>query len=253
VREPEELCYWFSEGFTDFFTRRLLLRAGLMTREQYAANLEQSLREYLHNPQRNCTNEEIRAGFWKSPQTSEMPYRRGDLVAARLDFAIRAKTAGRRSLDDFLRESVELGRRREQMDVESLLARIERWTDARLAAQLRAVVVDGATLELPADTLAPCLSIEPESAPRYELGFDSEASNKANVITGLVSGSAAERAGLAEGQRLLGFMDPRRADQPVHVTVLVDGSRKEFSYLPQGPVEVLPRVRVTSAVDCGAL
>ncbi len=253
VRGPEELCYWFSEGFTDFFTRRLLLRAGLSTREEYAASLEQSLREYLHNPRRNCTNAEIRAGFWKERDTGEMPYRRGDLVAARLDFAIRRRSAGRQSLDDFLRESVELGRRRQEADVASLLERIERWTDARLAAELRTVIVRGATLELPADTFAPCLSIEPESVPTYQLGFDFEATRKSNVITGLVPGSAAARAGLAEGQKLVGFADLRRADQPVHVSVLVDGTRKDISYLPQGPVETLPRVRVVSEADCGVL
>ena len=161
IREPEQLCYWFSEGFTEFFTRRLLLRAGLTTQEDYAHNLEQSLREYLHNPRRNCSNEQIRADFWKDPQTGEMPYRRGELVAARLDFAIRQRTGGRQSLDDFLREAVVLGKQRVELDVEALLARIERWTDAAFAAKLRGVIVDGATIELPADTFAPCLAIEP--------------------------------------------------------------------------------------------
>ncbi len=253
VREPEELCYWFSEGFTDFFTRRLLLRAGLTTPAEYAASLQQSLREYAQNPQRNCSNEQIRAGFWKERETGEMPYRRGDLVAARLDFGIRTKTAGRQSLDDFLREAVELGRRREQLDVETLLARIERWTNAGLAAELRAVIVDGATLELPADSFAPCLSIEPESVPSYALGFDFEATRKSNLITGVVPGSTAEKAGLADGQQLAAFMDEKRADRPVHVLVLVDGSQKDISYLPQGPAETLPRVRLVSEAGCGVL
>jgi predicted metalloprotease with PDZ domain len=253
VREPEELTYWFSEGFTDFFTRRLLLRAGLTTREEYAASLELRLREYLQSPRRNCSNEDIRTGFWKDPETNEMPYRRGDLVAARLDCAIRARSGGRQSLDDFLREAVELGRRRQELDVETLLARIERWTDARLARELRAVVVEGATLELPSDTFAPCLAIEPESVPRYELGFDLEATSKTGVITGLVPGSAAERAGLAEGQKLSAFADMRRARQPVHVTVIVDGARKDISYLPQGPAELLPHVRVAAEAGCSIL
>ena len=253
VRPPEELTYWFSEGFTDFFTRRLLLRAGLTTTREYAASLEQSLREYAKNPQRNCSNEEIRAGFWKSPETGEMPYRRGDLVAARLDCAIRARSAGKQSLDDFLREAVELGRRGQELDVETLLAGIERWTDARLARELRAVVVEGATLELPRDTFAPCLAIEPVGVPTYELGFDFEATRASDTIRGVVPGSAAQKAGLADGQKLLGFMGERRADRPVTVTVESDGKRRNVQYLPQGPGELLPGVRVLSATGCAIL
>jgi len=253
IADPEQLCYWFSEGFTEFFTRRMLLRAGLTTPAEYAQSLEQSLREYAKNPRRNCSNEEIRVGFWKERETGEMPYRRGDLVAARLDAAIRAKTAGQRSLDDFLREAVAFGRRGERLDVESLLARIERWTDAALAGELRKVIVDGATLELPADTFAPCLAIEQASVPSYELGFDFEATRKAGVITGLVPGSAAEKAGLAEGQKLAGFSGEQRADRPVTVTVQVDGQRRDIQYLPQGPAETLPSVRVVSTLDCSVL
>lgn len=253
LAEPEQLCYWFSEGFTEFFTRRMLLRAGLATRAEYAASLERSLHEYHHNPRRNCSNAEIREGFWKERELGEMPYRRGDLVAARLDYAIRAKSGGKQSLDDFLREAVALGRNGERLDVETLLARVERWTDAALAAELRRVVVEGATLELPQASFAPCLAIELADVPRYELGFDFDASVKAKAITGLVPGSAAEKAGLAEGQKLAGFSGSMRADEPVHVEVLLGDERRKIDYLPQGAPERLPCVRLASEAGCTVL
>ncbi len=253
IAEPEQLCYWFSEGFTEFFTRRLLLRSGLSTREEYAQSLERSLHEYQRSPRRNAPNEAIREGFWKERELGELPYRRGDLVAARLDAAIRAHSGGKHSLDDFLREAVALGRRGEKLDVETLLARIARWTDAALAAELRAVVVEGATLELAPDTFAPCLAIEPALVPGYELGFDFEKSRAAKAITDLVRGSAAERAGLAEGQTLAGFRGEMRADRPVHVDVLVDGARRAIEYLPQGAGERLPCVRVVPGGACDVL
>lgn len=253
IAEPEQLCFWFSEGFTEFFTRRLLLRSGLSTREEYARSLEQSLRDYQHNPRRNCTNEEIRAGFWRDRDTGEMPYRRGDLVAARLDLAIRAKSLGRQSLDDFLREAVALGRRGEKLDVQTLLARVARWTDAALAEELRRVVVEGATLELPRDTFAPCLAIESGPVPRYELGFDFEASRAAGAITGLVPGSAAARAGLLEGQKLAGFSGEMRADRPVRVDIIRDGQRSSIEYLPRGASEELPCVRLAGEQGCEVL
>jgi len=231
----------------------MLLRAGLSTSEEYAASLQKSLRDYAQNPRRNISNEEVRTGFWKDRPTGEIPYRRGDLVAARLDGAIRKKSGGRKSLDDFLREAVDLGRRREPIDVETLLERIERWTDAALARELRAVIVEGATLELPPDCFAPCLAIGEESVPRYELGFDFEKTREANAIRGVVPGSAAEQAGLADGQKLLGFMGEQRADRPVTVIVEVEGQRKDVQYLPQGPGELLPSVKLVAGADCSVL
>lgn len=253
LAEPEELCYWFSEGFTEFFTRRLLLRTGLSTREEYARSLERSLQDYQKNPRRNCSNDEIRAGFWKERETGEMPYRRGDLLAARLDCAIRAASGGARSLDDFMREAVALGRRGEQLDVETLLARIARWTDAALAAELRKVVVDGATLELGRDTFAPCLAIENALVPRYELGFDFEKTRAEKVVRGVVPGSAAQKAGLCDGQKLAGFSSEQRADRPVRVDVLVDGVRRAIEYLPQGAGEELPCVQLAAEQGCEVL
>jgi len=37
------------------------------------------------------------------------------------------------------------------------------------------------------------------------------------------------------------------------VTVQVDGQRRDIQYLPQGPAETLPSVRVVSTLDCSVL
>jgi predicted metalloprotease with PDZ domain len=103
IDAPEGAAYWFSEGFTDFYARRLLRRAGLMDDAQYLESLNRALAAYDSNPLRNEPNARIVADFWNDQHVSSLPYQRGDLLALALDEAIAAKSGGAESLDDLFR------------------------------------------------------------------------------------------------------------------------------------------------------
>jgi len=253
AEQPERLVYWFSEGFTEFLTRRLLLRAGLSDAEGYARSLQDSVRGYLANPHCRAPNAKIDAEFWTSREVGELPYRRGDLVAALLDHAIRAKSAGAQSLDDFAREAVRLGRGGEKVSTPVLLERIGRWTDPGFAERVRAIVEDGAPLELPPDLFAPCLAITTVEEPGLELGFDLDASIANGTLTAVQPASAAERAGLRDGQKLASISYERRVDRPVRLEVIDQGERRTVEFLPHGALRALPAVRVASSEGCDQL
>jgi len=161
---PSEWLYWFSEGFTCFFTRRLALRGGWTDAQGYVDDLNRVLAEYAANPAREFDAERVREGFWSDRNVQLQPYQLGDLIAARVDAAIRATSNGERSLDDFMRALVREARARpgEVLDIEreDLFARLEAWSDAGTVADVRASAVDGAPFELPPDTFAPYLELE---------------------------------------------------------------------------------------------
>ena len=46
LEEQEALGYWFSERFTDFFARRILLRSGIFDPPEYVRRLNESLERY---------------------------------------------------------------------------------------------------------------------------------------------------------------------------------------------------------------
>ena len=46
MKQPEALIYWFSEGFTDYYTYQLLFRSGLINAEKYVAQYNQFAKEY---------------------------------------------------------------------------------------------------------------------------------------------------------------------------------------------------------------
>ena len=255
--ESEQLVYWFSEGFTDFYARRLLHRTGYGGLEATARSLNETLKEYALSPAREAPNERIREAFWKDRDVGKLPYLRGNLVAVLLDDAIRTRSHGARSLDDFVREVVADGKKGAKLSTDSLLLRIAAWTDEAFAAKVRSIVVDGAPVVLDAAIFAPCLALETESRGAYDLGFDLEASRTAKEIRGVRPGSAAERAGLRDGLRFtrasVAFGNP---DVPVAIGVRDGDAERTIRWLPQGDPVPVQQVRVAEKIveaDCAWL
>jgi len=244
---PEELVYWFTEGFTDFFARRILLRHGMLTPAQWLEVTNEACCRYQQSPVQNAPAERIRADFWKDPDVQQLPYLRGAVVAALVDAEIRATSHGARSLDDLMRDLVAAGRRGEKITNASLVATVARFTGAPFAARIRAIVEDGATAELPA-TLH-----EPEPVARreqvhtfaYDLGFDRERTFALHRATGVRARTAAYGAGLREGQELAGWsIDGTDLDREVELSVREGGRVRTLRYLPHGAALTLFEYRL---------
>lgn len=255
--EPEQVLYWFSEGFTEFFARRILYRAGRLTTEQYAQDVDASLAGYMLSPVRNADGDRIREDFFKDRVVAELPYRRGDVVAMMLDRAIRERSQGARSLDDFMRDLVVRGRTGVRVDNEILMHDIELATDSEFAARVRRIVVEGETAQLDPRTFEPCLEMHTESLGPYELGFDFEASRKDGVVRGVREGTRAHAAGLREGQRLRACaVHGDRPEIPVKVEVSEGGRHLELTWLPQGEALPVPQFSLRKGAkqaDCARL
>jgi predicted metalloprotease with PDZ domain len=253
--DPEQLVYWFSEGFTNFYTRRLMLRAGLSEPEDYVASLNRALDTYFTSPVRNAPNARILADFWEDRHVKDLPYQRGDVAAMLVDHAIRAKSGGERSLDDLMRELVREARVDDQrVDTELLLAKFASHGGDELAATLRGVLVDGETAAIPPDLFAPCLTMETVTVRPFELGFDFDRSSAGGRVVGVVEGSAAHAAGLRDGQPLHHWsIHWDDGGQPVELVVEIDGEQGPVSYLPQGAALTVPRFTLVEGADCGAL
>jgi predicted metalloprotease with PDZ domain len=103
---------WLFEGFTAYYDDLGVRRAGLLSAEQYLAELAATLTTVLQRSgRRKQSLAESSFDAWikyykadeNAPNSIVSYYQKGALVAAGLDLAIRAQTAGRRSLDDVMR------------------------------------------------------------------------------------------------------------------------------------------------------
>lgn len=243
--EPEQLIYWFSEGFTDFYARRLLYRGGFLSQQQYAQSLSRRFAAYWLSPVNRQPNARIAEDFWTDSQIKDLPYLRGDVVAMLLDHEIRRISGGTRSLDDLMREIVRrFVQEQEQVGIEDLLEYFAQATSPQFAARLRQVIVEGRMPEVPSDLGAPELVLRTRQLGHYDPGFDIQASITARQVLGVNPASRAYQAGLREGQKLLGW-SVRYGDidfpvrlsvaEPSHASGSNGNSTRRISYLPQSP------------------
>ncbi len=244
--QPEELGYWFSEGFTEFYARRLLFRAGLLTLDEYVNDLNDNLRRLAESPARNSPNERVRAEFWKDHDVGDLPYLRGGVVALALDHELRVHSNGERGLDEFMKTLFASSMMaHEQVTCESMLARIEEETDADFAALVRNAIVDGADLPLRDDVAAPTLRLVPKEVRPLAPGFDVTATLQKKEVCGVIEGSIAWNSGLRDGQplRALDF-DRRDANRPLRITVVDGGADRSIEFDPRGPPTTMPAFEI---------
>ncbi len=236
---------WFTEGFTEFYTWRLLLRAGLYTLEEFVADWNDALLEYATSPARAATNADIARDYWNDRAIGRIPYRRGPLLAAMWDQRLRLASDGKRDLDDVvlaMRQQVREEKQPGKPAAQRFRPTYEQLGGPDLGPDAARYIEQGAPIELPADVFGPCITVVSEKRRSFERGWDSDATSKAgDVITGLRAGSPAHRAGLRDGMQIV----ERLAGEPGNSTVAYvlkvrDGEReRKIKFKPEGETELV--------------
>ncbi len=93
---------WFSEGLTTYYTALAPMRAGFSSVEEYGEQINAAARGYWGSEARDWSAERIAKAGFGSESIRHVPYNRGALYFADLDAKIRAKSGGKRKLDDLL-------------------------------------------------------------------------------------------------------------------------------------------------------
>jgi len=236
-QQAETQVYWMSEGFTDFYARRLMLRAGLWTPEQFAADWNEMLRAYAASSFRATGNVAAAAKFWSGDYDAEkIPYQRGALLAALWDRQLQAKGLG--SLDTVLR--AQLARTRAAKEppqlTDGFVAEIGR-AGLDIRPDLDRYLTRGEPLLLPEDAFGSCARLVTADVPVFERGWDPDTVSKAgNVLTGLDPASNAYAAGLRDGMKILRRVAGEPGNSAVdYVLEVQDGvEKRSFTFRPAG-------------------
>ena len=265
LQEPEQLLYWWSEGITDFYTNRLLLRNGLFTPQEFLKTYNEALRNYTQSKVRNAPNSRIETDFWKNAEVGRLPYLRGMLFATKLDYAIRDASKGQYSLDDVMRDLLKSAQRNEKagvkiitpkrFDADLLMSHIERRLGRSYSDEFDRYIEQGETIELASYDLGPCFERRDMPFRPYEAGFDSGASTAAKKVIGVVTESAAYKAGLRDGMPLVGWsIYGGDATKEIELSAMVNDKRVVIKYLPVAFAEIIvPQFMLKKELDAAAL
>ena len=224
VADPDGLEYWFTEGIDDFMTAQALVRGGVWSEADYAAELNDVLLRYGISPARTRANAELASAFWQDRHAQQMLYDRGHLFALALD-------AGRPvgpALVRMAREADSFPAGETQGERFARAAGLDR---DRLAAML-----GGGPVVLDAALLAPCGTIGWVEQPAFASGFTVRERDGVAYFDTVDENGPAWAAGLRPGMRYVRRESVRPGDSTVPIVLRVadEAGERVLSWLPRG-------------------
>lgn len=217
-RENPTAMLWLFEGFTSYYDDLALLRSGVITESDYLNCLSKTLANVYGTPGRfRQTVTEASFDAWikyykpdeNTPNSTVSYYAKGALVALALDLTIRQATAGRRSLDDVMRqlwsEHGQTGIGVSEDDVRRIVGELVPELSAKRIDQFFSQALHG-TDDLPlAKILASHgvkLDFEGAGAPSLGIRLETRSDSEARIAVAYDDG-AAQKAGLAAHDSLI--------------------------------------------------
>lgn len=202
----EARAYWLSEGFTDFFTWRTLLRAGQASADETVALMADAMRNYDASPVKTAPNSRIVADFWTNRAVEKLPYQRGALLALKWDEEIRRKSGGKLDLDDVVLRMRDQYQRftpgRGPDIVTNLISAAWGVAGIDLRPDIATYAEGGAAIVLPDEMFDGCLQARVTVSPAFDAGFDTDRSFAAKKVTGVRRRGPAWNSGLRDGMAL---------------------------------------------------
>jgi predicted metalloprotease with PDZ domain len=245
---------WYGEGIAVHYQGLLPYRAGLITADDYLADINDTARRYYSNLLNDTPDDQIAPRFWEDSRIRVLPYDRGGIYFAVVDGRIRRASKGARSLDDLILEMNRRHRAGQPTDETVWIALLtaELGEDG---STLHAAMKAGELMVPESGDYGPCFTRFVGRARRFDLGFDPKSLvGDVKTIRGLVPNSAAERAGVRDGDVVTYAvaMDAVQGDQDATLTLQVTRGEARFpvTYLPRGEeVDVYQWRRDRDATD----
>jgi predicted metalloprotease with PDZ domain len=252
------LSSWYAEGLAVNYQRVLPWRAHRISTADFLADLNKTAARYYTDLLNETPNSEIPARFWADTRVRVLPYDRGSLYFAQVNAEMRRSTHGRRSLDDLVLKMIAKHRRGQVVSEATWVGLVRQALGSRGVAEFHAMM-GGKLVVPPSDAFGPCFERTTAPLRRYELGFDSAVlMEPSRIVRGLIAGSAAARAGLRNGDRIVKPVpqDGIQAEQSAPLTLLIERGGRTFpiTYLPRGATVPAYQWRRRTGVpdrDCG--
>ncbi len=231
--DKEEKQYWFSEGFTEYYTIKNIAENQIhgLGWDYFIGQLNENIRNLYSSSVKEAPNSELTyETFWSSRDYGKLPYYRGMLFAFYLDEMIQQDSEGKYSLDnvmrDFLKTSKETG---QKITHRYFIESVNRYLNRDLTNFFNEHIEKGTWL--PLKKLFDDFDLEYEpTCEVFDIGFEWDSEERS--VVSVDNTSAAYKAGVRKGD-LIGSRSIYYGSttMPVELTLSRNGSKIDVSYL----------------------
>jgi len=200
-------CYWFQEGATSYFANIIVSNQSFDSMDTFLGYLTSKIGAYLNNTMKGTTYSKIRDCFWKDSACYNYVYDRGYLLSWMLDYELRKRSGGKKSLFGYLKYLLSLaGKSKYIYDDDKLFNSINAYSGVDFSSFWKKYI--RGSEELPVmEYLTECgVEMKPARKVRPDYGFKMNiliGENRATVDT-VDIGGAAWKAGLRPDDQLTG-------------------------------------------------
>lgn len=199
----EEEQYWFSEGFTEYYTIKNIAKNKIngLDKSYFIKKLNEFIKALYLSPVKEAPNSEINYdNFWSSREYSKLPYRRGALFAFYLDNKIQKETNGEKSLDDLMLDIKEDAIQKDQkLTHKYFISKVNEYVKEDITPFFDKHIEKGNLYDLSSALEEFGFEFSPTSKV-YDLGFSFTEDKK--HIAEIDPNSQAYKAGLRKGDRV---------------------------------------------------
>lgn len=237
---------WFYEGVNDYFARKTLFDAGLLSKEKFAALVNRDIINIANNPHKSATFDELidatKTGKY-GQAFNKLSYYRGALIALNWETQIRNANKGK-SLGDFIREAYGLSRKTDGITEQDFFALAGSY-GMSAKTDFESYILRGEPIQVLPDALGNSFALEESTRPSFDPGFDLNESFKQKKVIGVKENSPAFKAGLrndvelVDGENINRFGNAWNPDKPMIIVVKENALNRQIKFLPHGEPQKL--------------
>ncbi len=235
----EEEQYWFSEGFTEYYTFKNIAVNSIYKLDvnNFIKNMNGHAKSLFTSPVVAAPNSEINYdNFWSSYDYGKLPYFRGAVFAFYLDMKIREESDGQKSLDDLMLRIKEDALASDmKLDHSYFLAVIKEYLSSDISSFFKTHIIDGVPFDLAAIYSEFGLEFDPATEV-FDLGFTLGEDGRS--VVEVDERSNAYEAGLRRGDSLINYSYQRDYTIEAEFTVVRNNSKIDLSYYPVKNAEI---------------
>lgn len=232
--------YWFTEGFTDWFAAKAMVRSGLWTLADWRASMNELLLRYGSSTARDLTDAELTDRFWTDPDAMRVQYDRGQLAATLLDARLNKYGGPLLAVLSRMEDAA-------ASPQEGEVARLDRLVGTDSVAWARRSAGD----LLPAGLFGSCGSLRTITQPGYDRGYTISADKLVETVR---STSPAWAGGLRPGFKFVRRTSAATGDaSKPYIAEFLDGTTlRRLSWLPEGETKITFQRLTTEQEDSAA-